>query len=140
MKDLKSFLKGNAEEKKNTFVAVSERFKDENGDTIKWEVKALTADEDEQIRKSCWIPIKGQKDSKTEKFDSNAYMLKVAAACTVFPDLQNAELQDSYGAHTATELLKKLLYAGELNSYLQIIEGQNGYGKRIEDEIEAVKN
>ena len=140
MKDLKSFLKGNAEERKNVFVAVSERFKDDTGNPIEWEVKALSAEEDEQIRKSCFVPVTGQKSGNQERFDTNAYMLKVAAACTVFPDLHNAELQDSYGVHTATDLLKKLLYAGELNNYLEVIEKQNGYGKKLEEQIEKVKN
>lgn len=139
MKDLKSFLNGNAEVIENRFVEVSERFKDENGNPIPWEVRALPAEEEEQIRKSCMVPIKGQKKGNDEKFDSNLYMLRITAACTVYPDLENAELQDSYGVHTAPALLKKLLYAGELNRYYEVIEEQNKF-KSTEEKIDEVKN
>ncbi len=139
MKDLKSFLQGNAEIVENRLIEVSERFKDEQGNPIPWEVRALPAEEEEQIRKSCFVSIKGQNHGQTEKFDPNRYMIQLAAACTVYPDLENAELQDSYGVHTAPALLKKMLYAGELNRYFEAIESHNRF-KSIEEKIDEVKN
>ena len=67
-------------------------------------------------------------------------MLKVACASTVFPDLKNKELQDSYGVYNDTDLLKELLLAGELNSYFEAIEKINGYTKTLSEKIDEIKN
>lgn len=140
MKTLRAFMKGETKNKENIKIVVSERFQDENGEAVEWEVRAISSNEDEEIRKSCIKKLKGQKNGKTEDFDSYLYMLKVACASTVFPDLKDKELQDSYSVYSDTDLLKELLLAGELNSYLEVVEKINGYTKALSEKIDEIKN
>lgn len=46
------FFKQNAIKKENKKIVVSERFKDENGNSAKFEIKAISAAEDQIDRKS----------------------------------------------------------------------------------------
>ena len=97
MTNMEVFLKQNAVQKENKKVAVSERFKDEDGKVVEWEIRPLTAQED-QILREANTEIKELKVKKGQLFpqlDSNKYSAMLIAACVVYPDLQNQELQDS---------------------------------------------
>ncbi|GHU85614.1 phage portal protein [Clostridia bacterium] len=139
MGNLMAFLAQNAIQKENVKLVVSDRFVDEKGKPIEWEIRCLTAAEDEELRRQC-TKIKLTKGRAEPQFDANLYMTKLAAACTVYPDLNSAELQDSYGAMGDAELLKKLLYAGEINSYVLKIQEVNGFNVTLEDKVDKAKN
>ena len=51
----------------------------------------------------------GRKGQFTQEFDGNAYQAKIAVRCTVFPDLNDAALQDSYKAMGAEKLITTML-------------------------------
>lgn len=140
MQTLRAFMKGEAKQKENAKVVVSKRFQDENGEPIEWEIRAIPTQEDEEIRKSCTRKVTGQKNGKTEEFDSYKYVLKIACASTVYPDLKDKELQDSYGVYDEVSLLKELLFAGELNAYLEMVEKINGYTKTLSEKVDEIKN
>ena len=67
-------------------------------------------------------------------------MGKLAARCTVYPNLNDASLQDSYGVMGADALLKKMLTAGEYAEYLMKIQEINGFDVSFEDKVEEAKN
>ena len=117
MSNLSCFLAGNVEKRENKKIVVSNRFKDKDGKPIEWEIRSISAEEDEAIRKSCTkkIPIVGKKNQFTQDFDANGYMAKLAAKAVVFPDLNNAELQNSYGVMGAEQLIKVMLYKDEFD-------------------------
>lgn len=140
MQDLRAFMKGNAKKKESIKIAVSDRYKDEKGEDILWELRAITADEDKEIRRSCTKRLTGTKSGAIEEMDTYLYMLKVACKTIVFPNLESQELQDSYGVYSEVDLLKKLLYAGELNSLLELVEEVNGYSKSLKEKLDEVKN
>ena len=52
MTNMEVFLKQNAVQKENKKVAVSERFKDEDGKVVEWEIRPLTAQEDQILREA----------------------------------------------------------------------------------------
>ena len=58
-------------------------------------------------RQACMrtVPVPGRKGQFTQDFDANAYLAKVAVRCTVFPNLNDAELQQSYGVMGAEQLI-----------------------------------
>jgi hypothetical protein len=118
MGNLSFFLAGNAERRENKKVVVSERFKDEKGKPVEWELRSISADEDEEIRKTCTrrVQVPGKKNQFTQDFDANAYLTKLAARAVVYPDLNDAELQNSYGAMGAEQLVKKMLYKDEFDA------------------------
>ena len=139
--NLSSFLAQNAIKVDNTKLVVSKRFV-ENGKPVEWEVRALTAGEDEEIRKSATrkVPVPGRRGQFQPETDINLYLAKMAAACTVFPNLMDAELQDSYKVKTPEDLLRSMLTSGEYAEYLQTIQSMNGYDASMDEMVEDAKN
>ena len=64
----------------------------------------------------------------------------MCAACTVYPNLNDAELQDSYGVKSADALLKKMLMPGEYTEYKNRVMEINGYDMSMEELVDEAKN
>lgn len=139
---ISAFLAQNALPIDNVKHIVSKRFLDENGQPMEWEIKAIDSAEDEAIRKSCTkrMPVPGKRNQYTNETDSNLYVGKLAVACTVFPNLNDKELQDSYGVMGADALLKKMLTPGEYADYLNKIQEICGFDVDFRDKVDEVKN
>ena len=90
------FFKQNAMKKENKKIVVSERFKDENGNSAKFEIKAISAAEDQILRDACTelkeIPKK--KGQFAPALNATKYLSMLCAACIVYPELGPAEYQD----------------------------------------------
>ena len=142
MSGLSSFLRQNVLDNENVKYIASKRFVDENGAPIEWEICSITSEEDEAIRKACTrkVQIPGKKNQYTPETDYNAYLGKLAARCTVYPDLHNAELQNSYGCMGEDTLLKTMLKPGEYADYLAKIQEVNGFDVTMEDMVDEAKN
>ena len=123
MSNLSFFLAGNVEKRENKKVVVSDRFKDEKGNAVAWEIRSISAGEDEEIRKACTkrVPVVGKRGQFTQEFDGNAYLAKLAAKAVVYPDLNNAELQNSYKVMGAEALVKEMLYKDEFDTLTEQI-------------------
>lgn len=145
---LSAFLAENALPVENVKLVVSPRFlsaeKDEKGKRkpMEWEIKAITGTEDEEIRKTCLkrVPVPGKKNRFTSELDSDAYVGKLAVACTVFPNLNDKELQDSYHVLGAEALLKAMLTSGEYLTFIQKIQELCGFDGTLQDEVDDAKN
>ena len=72
--------------------------------------------------------------------DTDKMLGLMAAMSTVYPDLKNAELQNSYGVMGEVELLEAMLSAGELLAYEQEINRINGFDVSFDDKVEEAKN
>ncbi|KXG78289.1 phage tail assembly chaperone [Thermotalea metallivorans] len=141
MSGLSAFFAENIAQNETIKYVVSKRFT-ENGKPIEWEIKAITSDEDEAIRKLCTrkVPVPGKKNVFTQEIDFNKYLGMLAVACTVYPNLNDASLQDSYKVMGADNLLKKMLLPGEYADYLKKIQEINGFETSMEDLVDEVKN
>ena len=140
MENLSAFLAQNAVKVENIKVPVSKRFVDKNGKPVLWELSAVTNKEDEAIRKECMKRVPdGRGRTKTE-MDYPTYLGNLAVRCTVYPDLDNKELQDSYGVMGADKLLKTMLTPGEYANYLEKIQEVNGFDTPYEELVEEAKN
>ena len=141
MTNMEVFLKQNAVQKENKKVAVSERFKDEDGKVVEWEIKPLTAQEDQILREANTEikELKGKKGQLFPQLDSNKYSAMLIAACVVYPDLQNQELQDSYGVKNKPDLLTAMPLPGEFQDLFAEVQKINGF-KTLEDLTEEAKN
>ncbi|WP_099469458.1 phage tail assembly chaperone [Konateibacter massiliensis] len=138
MSDFNAFLKQNKVERKNVKIAASENFKDASGEVLVWEIRALKTKEADYIRNECTsINQKGKKiDVDNAKFNR-----MVAAKCTVSPNLNDKELQDSYGVMSAEELITEMLDSdGEYQAYCQRILEISGYSKSDRELVEEAKN
>ncbi len=139
--NLTAFLAQNALKADNEKVVVSKRFI-EDGKPIKWEVASITSEEDDQLRKANTkrMPVPGKKGMMVPETNYTAYLTALAVKCTVFPNLHDKELQDSYGVMEATALLKKMLLPGEYDGYLAKIQEINGFDVGMEEAVEEAKN
>ncbi len=139
---LTAFLAENAFAVENVKFAASKRFMGDDGKPMLWEIKTITGTEDEALRKSCAkrVPIPGKKNQYQKETDYDMYLGKLAVACTVFPDLNNKELQDSYKVMGAEALLKTMLTPGEYADYLQKVQEVCGFETTLQDEVDEAKN
>lgn len=142
MGNLSAFLAQNAIKVDNEKFVASKRFVDEKGKPMEWEITCLTSNEDETLRKNCTkrVPIVGKRNQFTTETDYNLYLGKLAAKCTVFPNLNDAELQNSYGVMCDDALLKAMLTPGEYAEYLTKVQEVNGFDSSFDDKVEEAKN
>ena len=141
MSDFSVFMAGNANKDETVKYVASKRFA-ENGKPVEWEIKAIDSDLDEAIRKECTkkVPIAGKRGQYTQETDTDKYIGRMCVACTVFPDLNNAELQDAYGVKDGLALLKKMLKPGEYTEYKAKVMEVNGYDMSMEELVDEAKN
>lgn len=139
MSGLSAFLAQNALKVENEKHIISDRFVDEKGNPIPWEIRALTAEEDEALRKSCTKKIRN-KGIITQETNYEEYMAKLIVECVVFPNLRDKELQESYGVLGADKLVKKMLTSGEYAELLEKVQEVNGFDVGMDELVEEVKN
>ena len=135
--NLSAFL--NPVEKGNKKVIVSNRFV-ENGNPVEWEIRTITSEQEEIIRKSCTRKEKGKNGIVEREIDNDYFNAKLTAACVVYPDLKNTELQDHYNAVGAEDLLKKMLTSGEYWGLVNCVLNFNDFNKSLDDMVDEAKN
>ena len=142
MSGLSAFLAENALPAENVKFVASKRFLDDDGKPVEWEIRALTSAEDEALRKACYkrVPIPGKRGRYVQETDNDAYLGKMAAACTVFPKLDDSVLQDSYHVMGAEALLKAMLTNGEYAAYLEKVQEVCGYDADMQEQVDEAKN
>lgn len=145
---LSGFLAENAVPVDNIKCVVSKRFLSDEVDDqgkqkpIEWEIKTITGTEDEALRKSCAkrVPIPGKKNQYQKETDYDMYLGKLAVACTVFPNLNDKELQDSYKVLGAEALLKTMLTPGEYADYISKVQEVCGFDTTLQEDVDTAKN
>ena len=143
MSNLSLFLKKNKKVRKNTYYAATTSLCDEKGNPLEWEIKALTTTESEDIRTACTteVQVPGKMGVYRPKVDSKLFIAKLIAACVVFPDLYNKELQDSYGVKTPEDLLKEMIdNPSEYNAFAEFVQNYNGLNETLDEKVEEAKN
>lgn len=141
-KNLTAFLAQNAKKIDNVTFVASDRFVDsETGEPMSWEICCITAAENAALRKSCMrtVPVPGHKGQFTQDFDANAYLAKISVRCTVFPNLHDAELQQSYGVMGAEQLITTMLSPAEFEDYSEKVLQTNGF-QSGDEMVEEAKN
>lgn len=141
--DLTAFFAGNAIPIENVKYVASKRFIDpETKAPIEWELSAIESAIDEEIRKECTIkkPIPGKRGQYTNDIDTDKYIARVCARCTVYPNLNNTELQESYGVKGADVLLRKMLNVGEYAEYKAKVMELNGFDTSMDELVDEAKN
>lgn len=140
MKDLKFFLKQNTIPVENQEVEVSKRFKDDAGNTVKFEIKSISNEMDDALRKQNTRQVKKAKGVVVPELDQQKYFVDLVLKSLVYPDLDDKELQDSWGVMDSRELINAMLLPGEYTALLQEVQKINGWDLNIEDIKDEVKN
>lgn len=142
MSGFSKFMKANKIQKENVMHPVTKSLVDEKGKPLMWEIKPITTKEDESIRESCTfeVPVKGKPNMFRPKVDMVKYQTKLMCAAVVMPDLNNKELQDSYGVMTPEDLLKEMIdNPAEYTDFGIFVQQISGF-KTLQEDIEEAKN
>lgn len=137
-----AFMKRNKIKKPNTKFVATKSLVDENGKPLEWEIKALTTREAEKIREACTIeiPVKGKPGMYRPKLNTDLYTTKMVAAAIVYPDLYNAELQNSYGVATPEDLIKEMVdNPAEYMDMVNFVQNYNGF-ETMQEKVDEAKN
>lgn len=118
-------------------VVISDRFKDENGDPVKFRIRPLSQEENERIIKACTITSRNRSGQKEKVFDDERYRRMIVVNGTVYPDFQNKELCDGYGVIDPLLVPSKMLLVGEYSKLADAIATLSKIG---EDVTEEAKN
>ena len=151
MSDFQIFMIGKPEEEIVEYAASKRMVKpvlDEKGkdtgktEPVLWKIKPIDGDLDELLRKECTkrVPIAGKRGQYNQETDTDKYIGKVCVASTVYPNLNDAELQDYYGVKSPDALLKKMLKSGEYTEYKAKVMEVNGYDMSMEELVDEAKN
>ena len=142
MSNFSKFMKANKIQKENVMHPVTKSLVDENGEPLLWEIKPLTTKENERIRELCTVdvPVKGKPNQYRPKVDMDKYQTKLVCAAIVSPDLNNAELQNSYGVMTPEDLIKDMVdNPAEYTDLMVFIQQLSGF-KTLQEEVDEAKN
>lgn len=143
MSTISNFLKHNKKIKENVKHVASQNFLDENGNPLEWEIQPLKTAVDNELRDESMVtmPHPTTPNVYTPQLQTKTYLPKMIAASVVFPDLLNAELQNSYDVTKPEDLVLELLdNAGEFNEFALFIQEYNGHNQPLQEKIEEVKN
>ncbi|MDQ0269936.1 phage tail assembly chaperone [Cytobacillus purgationiresistens] len=133
MSKFKAFMKGNVK-KAETVSLKLDRF-----DELIL-LQPLSSGDADAINDGCFKNKPGKKGKQERVFDVVKYNRGVCAASIVYPDLNDAELQESYGVRGAEELYSSLFLFGEAAEILEKVTEISGLSASIEDDIEEAKN
>ncbi|GKX29193.1 phage portal protein [Vallitalea longa] len=140
MSNLQAFFAQNVDQTITIKQVISTRFKDEEGNPIPFEFQAISREREKEIRKSCTKKERDRKRGMKTIIDEDSFIDKFVAACTVFPNLKDSDLQKSYGVMGEVDLLKAMLLPGEFTEALLVAQEVNGYDKDMNDLVEEAKN
>lgn len=104
------------------------------------ELRALSSGEADKINERCFVNKPGIKGRQERVFDVVAYNRGISTASIVYPDLNDAELQESYGVRGAENLYSELFLLGEAAQILEKVTEISGIDTNINDDIEEAKN
>jgi hypothetical protein len=133
MSKFKSFLKGNVKETENASLKL-ERF----DEAIV--LRPLSSGEADKINERCFKNKVGMKGKQERVFDVVKYNRELCVASIVHPDLNDVDLQESYGVRGAENVYSLMFYLGEANQILEKISEISGIDVSMDDEIEEAKN
>ena len=143
MSDLSRFLKKNKKLKENVQYAVTKSLTDEKGQPLLWEIRPLTSKETNKLTDECTFQeqVPGKPNVFRNKINSTKLLQKMMVASVVFPNLNDKDLQDSYGVMTPEELITEMVDdPGEYNNFGKYLNELNGFNEGKNEKVEEAKN
>lgn len=143
MSNFSRFMKVNKIVRENEKYAPTDSLTDGQGKPLEWEFRHITSKENEDLRESCTmeVQVKGKPNFFRPKFNSAMYLSKLIVASTVFPDLYDKGLQDSYGVMSPEELVYAMVDdAGEYQKLSAWMQKFHGFDKDMDEKVKEAKN
>lgn len=140
MSVLKDFLLENADViTKEVEVAISSRFKDKDGNILKFKIRPMSGDEFGKYQKQC-TSITFNNRKKETNFDSGKFNQMCIINHCVDPNFKDADLLKQLGVQTPEQAVSKVLLAGEIVELGNQISNISGFDTDINEEVEKAKN
>ncbi len=143
MGNLRLFLKENKKKMENKKYPATSSLCDENGEPLMWEIRPLTTKKNDELRDECTkdIPVPGKPGIYHSKFNATKYIARMIATCVVYPNLNDASLQDSYGVKTPEDLITEMIdNPAEYNSFAEFIQHESGIDTPLNEKVDTAKN
>ncbi|MEG0260756.1 MAG: phage portal protein [Lysinibacillus sp.] len=133
MSNFKAFMKDNVQQNELTELPLT-RF----AEALK--LRPVPTEESDAINSRCFKNVSGKKGRQERVFDPVAYNRGLNIAAIAYPDLNNTELQASYGVIGAEALYGKMFLVGETALISEKVQEISGHDETLEDQVEEVKN
>lgn len=133
--DLESFFRSRVKTDVEERLIISERFADENGEPREFVIRGISEAENEALKLAARRHMSGEL-----RFDSKNYCNRLIVAATVYPNFRNLELQRSWGALNAEDLVCRMLLAGEYAALLTAVKRLSGFDEDVYQLKNTVKN
>ena len=104
------------------------------------EIRVLSAREADLINDRCFVNKPGRNGRQERVFDGVKYNREICIASIVVPDLNDKELQDSYGTMGASELFGTMFNWGESALILEAVTELSGINQTFQDKVDEAKN
>ena len=138
---LKVFLAENAIKPAEVAYVASPRFLNKDRKPMEWKLRVMTSEECDNILRECkkkeFVP--GTREVKITT-DQEKFITELTTACVTYPNLNSEELQNSYGAVGAAELVHRMLTPGEFSDLANTVQQANGFDVGMKDKIKRAKN
>lgn len=132
MSKLSAFLHPAVSEEKRE-VVVSNRFVDEDGRPVPFQIRALTQEQVDECSRRATKPVKGRNGVR-EELDPVEFSRRMVAAATEYPDFSSSELCEALGVLDPLQVPGKMLRPGEYSRLLQAITELSGFSG-LEDDL-----
>lgn len=132
MTSIKSFLKKNKKKTENIKLKL-ESF-DEH-----IELRIISGREYDAIQDKCYVNKPGRKGRQERVLDMSKFNNLLCSASVVVPDLQNAELQESYGVRGEQDLYGEMFTFADHLKILETISNASGLDN-FDDLVDEAKN
>ncbi|TDQ35284.1 phage tail assembly chaperone [Aureibacillus halotolerans] len=131
-KSMAYFMKGQSPELPTSKAAVSNRFKDEDGNIIEFEFKAIGTSRVQEIGDMC--------TNDKGVFDNQRFVSRVAVESTTYPNFKDEDLLKSYGLQDPIEVAEQVLnIVGDFNRWVGQAQKVNGMVD-FDELVEEAKN
>lgn len=143
MSKFSAFMKENKKVKENEKFTPTASLIGEDGTPIRWEFRHITSKENEALRDANTIEVQvtGKPNLFRPKLNTSKYLMDMIVKATVFPDLYDKELQDSYGVMTPNDLVYAMVDdAGEMQDFQLWMQKFQGFTKTLDEKVEEAKN
>lgn len=124
MGSLHAFLHPEAPEQQE--IIISKRFKDEDGEPVPFVIRAISAEENEALRRQATRAYKDKTGATIKEFDSAKFTRLFTIAGTVQPDFRATDICEAYGVLDPELVLGKMLLAGEYSRLSDAIADLSG--------------
>jgi len=138
MSNFEQFMRKNKVKIENVKYPATASLQDENGEPLLWEFRAVPTKERHALTDEC-THLTEVDGKQMQTVDNAEFLRKLVATATVYPNLRDKELQDSYGVMTPEDLVVEMVdCAQEFSALADLI---NNHGKvDLNAEVAEAKN